>query len=275
MILIIALKNLITVKPIERKKSILRWLEAINREWYVEELAEKLNVSPQTIRRDLVSLEAGGSIIRTLGGCVIKDKDILKTTYYKVSEHNFTDKRLIGMEAAKLIQPGNVILIADGSTNYHLATQLENCGHVLVYTNSISASTVICRFSNVDLYLLGGRYDINNEMIFLRGNMTEQMLKTLNFDFVFVSTDAIDENGTCHLKSEDIARTNQIILERGKNKILLADHSKTKAVGNFAFAELSDFDLWITTVGIEEELMQNYRNQTSIQAVDLSSNNNP
>ena len=65
------------------------------------------------------------------------------------------------------------------------------------------------------------------------------------------------------MKSEDIARTNQIILERGKNKILLADHSKTKAVGNFAFAELSDFDLWITTVGIEEELMQNYRNQTS------------
>lgn len=269
------LNNLIIVKPNERRKRILRWLEVIDREWYVEELAEKLNVSHQTIRRDLVSLEAADSIIRTLGGCIFNNRDIIKTTYYKVSELNFTHKRFIGMEASKLIQPGNVILIADGSTNYHLASQLGNCGHVVVYTNSISASTVLGRFSNIDLYLLGGRFDINNEMIFLRGNMTEQMLMKLDFDFVFVSTDAIDENGTCQLRSEDIARTNQIILERGKQKILLADPSKTKATGNFPFAKLSDFDLWITTVGIEEKLMQGFMEQASIKEVSINPYNNP
>lgn len=271
-ILIIAIKKVIIVKPIEREEKVLRWLKAINREWSVEELAEKLRVSQQTVRRDLVTLEGAGSIIRTLGGCLISDSEKLDTIYYKVSEHNFTQKRIIGQEAAKLIKPGQVMLIGDGSTNYHLANQLGDCGHVIVYTNSIPVSAVLSRDPNIDLYLLGGRFDINNEMTFLRGNLTEQILKTLMFDYVFISTDAITEDGTCLLKNEDIARTNSIILERGQQKILLADHSKTEAVGNFAFAKLDDFDLWITTPGIDEEAMSRFRKQTSINEVELPTN---
>ncbi len=272
--LIIVIRNVIIVKPIERQEKILRWLKAIDREWFVEELAEKLGVSTQTVRRDLAILEGAGSIIRTLGGCLNNDSEKWNTTYYKVSEHNFTQKRIIGQEAAKLVKPGQVMLIADGSTNFHLANQLGDCGHVIVYTNSIPASEVLSRNLNIDLYLLGGRFDINNEMTFLRGNLTEQILKTLNFDYVFISTDAITDDGTCLLKNEDIARTNRIILERGQQKILLADHSKTDAVGNFAFAKLDDFDLWITSSGIDEERMSNYRRQTSIKEVELSAHSN-
>lgn len=255
------------MKPLERQKKILQWLEAIDREWYIEELTEKLNVSSQTIRRDLIELHRKSTIIRTLGGCIIEGRDKKKSTYYKVSWQNFELKQLIGLEASRLIQAGNVVLIADGSTNYHLATQLGNCGQISVYTNSIAASTVLSRFPNIDLYLLGGKYDINNEMIFFRGNLTEQLLNTLNFDFVFVSTDSIDETGSCRLKNEDIARTNQLILQRGQKKILLADPSKTKAIGNVSFATLNDFDLWITTTGIESELLHKFKQQTSITEV--------
>jgi len=261
------------MKTIKRQKKILTWLQAIDKEWSIEELAEKLKVSSQTIRRDLTYLDKDGVIIRTLGGCLADGRDKTNSAYYKGSELNFEHKRLIGIEASHLIKPGNIVLISDGSTNFHLAAQLGNCGHITVYTNSISASTSLGRLPNVELYVLGGKHDIDMEMIYLRGNLTEQMVNTLNFDLVFLGTHAIDENGNCRSRNEDIARTNKIILQRGRMKILLADPSKTKLVGNTTFANLNDFDLWITTTGIEEKLLQDYRKQTSIKEVEINNSN--
>ena len=254
------------MKPANRHKKIISWLQATNKEWHIEEFAEKFKVSHLTIRRDLNSLAQEGVIIRTHGGCIIDERSN-NTIYHKVIELNFELKQKIGIAASRLINPYDIVLVADGSTNFHLATQLKNCGPATVYTNSLSAFTQLCHFSNLTLYLLGGKYDINNEMIFLRGELTENMLETLNFDIVFVGTDAIDKNGNCLLKNEEIARTNKIILDRGRKKILLADHTKIGAVGNNTFANLTDFDEWITTAGVPLPLLKTYRTLTTIKEV--------
>ncbi|MBD3288109.1 DeoR family transcriptional regulator [candidate division KSB1 bacterium] len=262
------------MKPRDRQKSILSLLRVMQKEWRVEELANELSVSELTIRRDLNELGKNGNIIRTHGGCIASENGSFSTIFYKEFERNIELKRTIGREAASLIKPNDTLLLGDGSTAFQLANYLDNCGPITVYTNNVAAIQELSRFENNRLYILGGEYDHQYNMLFLKGSLSDRILETLNFDLVIIGTDAISKNGHCLSKNEEVARTNQIILRRGERKILIADHTKVEASGNVIYGRLSDFDLWITTAGIDKSQMDLFRKQTAIKelAVDSSVN---
>lgn len=259
----------ILMKPKERQKDILSLIRGLHREWPVKDLASELHVSELTIRRDLKNLAKSGDIIRTHGGCVTSGNGLFSTYFYKQFGRNFELKNAIGEEAASLVNIGDTILLGDGSTTFQFAAHLENRGRITVYTNSIPAIQELKKCPNIHLYVLGGQYDLDYDMLLLKGSLADRMLETHHFDLIIIGTDAIDDKGYCLLKTEEAARTYQIILRRGDRKILLADHTKVGTTGNVVYGKLSDFDLWITTAGIDEELMNNFRKQTSVREVKI------
>ena len=242
-------------------------LRALHREWHVKDLASELNVSELTIRRDLKKLVKSGDIIRTHGGCIASDDGLFGTHFYKVFERNFEQKKAIGREAARLVNPGDTLLLGDGSTTYQFAAHLKSRGLITIYTNSIPAIQQLKKCPNIRLYVLGGEYDLDYDMLLLKGSLSDRMLETLQFDLVIIGTDAINNKGYCLSKTEDAARTYQLILRQGERKILLADHTKVGASGHVVFGKLSDFDLWITTAGIEEAQMDVFKQQTSVRVI--------
>jgi DeoR/GlpR family transcriptional regulator of sugar metabolism len=248
-----------------RQESILSRLRATQREWRVEELAVVLQVGPLTIRRDLTALEASGAILRTHGGCIQAGRAVLETAYHQRVAHNFELKRAIGREAARTIMPGATLLINDGSTTFHLAAHLGDRAPLNVYTNSIAMIGELCRFPRIALYILGGRYQEDGH--FLGGQLTERVLENLEFDLVFLGADAINPSGQCLTLDAEVARTTQIMLRRGRRKVLLADHTKIGAPGNAAYGSLTDFDLWITTSGRGGEIRKQFRKMTTIKEV--------
>ena len=253
------------MKPDVRQQNILSRLRALQQEWRVDELAKALRVSPLTIRRDLDCLAREGAIVRTLGGCVAAGR-IQNSVYQQRVATRFDEKQAIGREAAREVREGDVLIINDGSTTFHLASCLGQCGRITVYTNSIAMIGELSRFPNVRLYVLGGEY--HGDMFYLGGGLMERVLETIEADLVFLGTDAIDGRGRCLVSDQNVARTTQMMLRRGRRKILLADSAKLGAAGSVAYGTLRDFDLWIATGPLNHGALTQFRNQTTIRKVN-------
>ena len=252
------------MKPKQRQEQMLAQLHALQSELTVEELAKKFAVSSLTIRRDLDQLEADRVILRTHGGCVLRAT--VESAYHNRVALNFELKQAIGRAAAKEVRSGDVILINDGSTAFHLAPHLGHLEKLFVHTNSLAVIPVLSRFPGVRLYILGGEY--NPEMYFIRGSMTEQALEGLQFDSVFLGTDAVDARGNCLVSDPDIARLAEVMLRRGARRILLADHTKVGAKAHVVYGRLTDFDIWYTTPKINPLQLRQFSQQTTVKVVN-------
>jgi DeoR/GlpR family transcriptional regulator of sugar metabolism len=242
------------MRPTQRKNEILKLLRTLQRELKVEELAHMLNVSPLSIRRDLNQLHEEKTIIRTHGGCMIAGRAALETDYHLKVGHNFNLKQGIGRAAAAQVDPGSALLINDGSTTFHLATHLGQKAPLTVYTNSLAMIAELGRVRDIELYILGGKYV--SDLYSLRGSLTEHILELLSIDIAFLGADAIDEEGRCLTSSPEEANLTKAMLRSGRKKILLVDHTKLKAEGQFVYGTLQEFDLWITSQGLDENTLK-------------------
>ncbi len=253
------------MKPEIRQQQLVNRLRAVEREWRVDELARALKVSPLTIRRDLDVLEQAGAIVRTLGGCFAVARNQNAVYQQRVANH-FDLKQAIGRAAARNVKAGEVLLINDGSTTFHMASCLGGCGKITVYTNSVAMIGEFSRFTNVRLFLLGGEY--HRELYYLGGGLMDGILESIQADTVFLGADGVDARGRCLAMNPDAARDARIMLRRARRKILLADFTKVGDCAGNVYGALQDFDFWITTPGMSHTLFKRLCKLTAIQEVE-------
>ena len=245
-----------------RQNQILAILRAMQCEVSVDELSSILHVAPLSIRRDLKVLSEQKAIIRTHGGCMIAGRISLDTVYHKKVSKNFDLKQAIGKKAVSFVQPGDILLIDDGSSTFHLATYLHEQEPLSVYTNSLALISELTRYPGIKLNILGGT--VNTNQYSVSGYLTEQNIESINFDKVFLGSDAIGSDGKVYVNDDTMAKLSQVMLRSGKKKILLCDHTKVGSKGTFAYGTLNDFDQWVTSHGIRQDLLENYSNMTEI-----------
>jgi DeoR/GlpR family transcriptional regulator of sugar metabolism len=177
---------------------------------------------------------------------------------------NFDLKEAIGREAAGEIRAGEVVLINDGSTCFHLASHMEAGRKVTVYTNSIAMIPELAR-AGVRVFVIGGEY--SRDLCCLGGSLLQNSLETLRFDAAFLGADAVDEKGNCRVNDPETARVTRMMLRCARRSILLADHTKAAAGAHAAYAPVSAFDLWITTRGMPPALLRRFSKMTSVREV--------
>ena len=259
------------MKPRQRQSRILDLLRVLQKELKVEELAQMFDVSSLTIRRDLDVLTEEKTIIRTHGGCLSVGRAALETEYHQKVAKNFDLKRSIATAAQEFVRPGDVLLLNDGSTTFHVGMQVGIGGNCTIYTNSLAMVAEFSRFKGVRLFLLGGEYD--EDYYSIRGSLTEHVLEALSFDRVFLGTDAIDEEGNCLVSTPEEARLAQVMLRSGRFSVLVADYTKVRAKGYVAYGNLSDFDVWITNPDLSQSDRARYSQRTRIVTAPNRENN--
>jgi len=238
----------------------------MQKELHVEELSDMLDVSPLTIRRDLQQLTEHKTIIRTHGGCLAAGRAALETEYHQKVARYFELKQAIGRAAAEQVQPGDILLINDGSTTFHLSANLEGKGPLTVYTNSLAMISELSRFKDITIYIVGGQYI--PDLYSLRGSLTEHVLESLLIDAVFLGCDAVDEEGRCMAASPEEASLAKAMIRSGRKKILMADHTKLNTQGYIAYGTLQDFDVWITTPGMDATKRDTFRRSVEVLEVE-------
>ena len=123
---------------IERKQQILERLEVLGR-IQVAELARELNVSKETLRKDLSELEQEKLLKRTHGGAIglQQSGDPSEIKYIYRVKQCAREKERICKKAASLVQDGDTIFVDNSSTNLALLKYIDPDRKVTVITNSV------------------------------------------------------------------------------------------------------------------------------------------
>jgi DeoR/GlpR family transcriptional regulator of sugar metabolism len=190
----------------------------------IETLPKELGVSRETIRRDVLELEAQSKLRRLHGGITRIDPNV-ESPFEDRLRVNATHKRRIALRAARLVQPGMLIAIDSGTTTLAFAAAIAGLPDVCVVTNSVEIVRVLLAARReAEVVLLGGRVSGNVPGTF--GELTLSQMRRFSPDLgVFSPVGISSREGATnfHLVEAEFAR---VMVERSRHTVLLADHSK-------------------------------------------------
>ncbi|MCX7658523.1 MAG: DeoR/GlpR family DNA-binding transcription regulator [Oscillospiraceae bacterium] len=243
----------------ERFARILKVLEE-KKAATVTELAEILDVSESTIRRDLTMLNDMGKLNKVHGGATLPlgiytlEEDV--SVKYSL---NTEEKSKIGKYAAGLIRPNDFIYIDAGTTTEAMAEHISEKTAVYV-TNGISLAGKLVR-RGFQVYVISGRIKSSTEAIV--GTEALKSLEKYHFTAGFFGTNGISVSGGFSTPDVDEAGIKREAMSRCKKNYILADSSKFDKVSSVTFALISQAEI-ITSILADIK----YKNYTLITEVD-------
>ena len=173
----------------ERHKSILDILQ-LQGSVSVSDLAERLEVSEVTIRKDLSALEKQNKLYRTHGRA-IPISPYIGDRHINEKEKQFVlEKRAIGKVAASMVNEHDSILMASGTSILYAAKELVEKKNITVISASVSASSLLSQNKDIDVVQLGGI--VRESSVSVVGSFAEAMLKYFNCNLLFMGADGVD-----------------------------------------------------------------------------------
>jgi len=237
----------------ERRRKILEYLERDGRVT-VDKLVKSLAVSAVTIRGDLDALSRVGSLVRSHGGAV---KPLSPAQDYpvevKATIHR-AEKERIGRAAARLVEPGQTIILDSGSTAAEVASAIKALrpAPLTVITNALNIAGILADAPNISLIMIGGILrQVSGSFV---GPQAEQMLRELHADHFFLGVDGLDpEIGP---STPDIleAQLNGLMMQVSKEVTVIADASKFGRRSLSVIGDISRVHRVITDRRVREEM---------------------
>ncbi|MBU3113756.1 DeoR/GlpR family DNA-binding transcription regulator [Clostridium lacusfryxellense] len=203
-------------------------LEIVNKEGRIEVtlLSSSLEVSQVTIRKDLALLEEKGFLKREHGFAVMVSSDDISNRL----AFNYDVKSKIAIEAAKIVENGETVMIESGSCCALLAKELAtNKRDVTIITNSAFIASYIRECPFAKIVLLGGDYQAESQVVV--GPIARKCIDNFYVDKLFVGTDGFTAKlgftGKNHMRTE-IARA---MAENANKVIVLTESTKFSKQG--------------------------------------------
>lgn len=217
-------------------------------------LAEQLDVSGMTIRRDLESLAAEGKLDKVHGGATLRRGASAEELDFELtSERHLAEKEAIAAAALELLEPGMSVGLSAGSTTWTFARHLAGVEDLTIVTNSLRVAEEFRRTDPArPVVLTGGVRTPSDALV---GPVAEQALRTLHCDVVFLGVHGIDVSAGLTTPNLAEAETNRALVASGGHLVVLADHTKFGRVGLTTIVPLSDVDTLITDSGAGEDLL--------------------
>jgi len=186
-------------------------------------LAERLDVSMQTIRRDVDAL-CEGEMLHRVHGRIELNAEFLNTPFDQRAGTNLSGKRAIGEAAASLIPNGSTVFISIGSTALSVAKSLRNRKELTIITNNLSAAMALSEEMSNRIILPGGELRLPDRDIL--GNDVLDFFGRFRADFAVFGTAGIaDDGGLLEFHTTEV-RATQKIRANAKKSILVVDWSK-------------------------------------------------
>ena len=228
----------------------------------VAELAERLDVSQVTIRKDLTELEQANKLYRSHGKAIIINPFTFNRSVNEKEKIAVEQKEAIGREAAKLIDKDDSIIIASGTTIHALARNIKPIHRLTVVSASLPASDILSQDENNDIIQLGGM--VRHSSLSVVGQYSKQILENCSFSKLFIGVDGIDFDFGFTTTDMREAELNQQMMRAAQKVIVLADSSKFGKRGFAKIGNIDDIDLIITDAGVSANVI----NQINDHGID-------
>lgn len=217
----------------------------------VEQLAHQFDTSEVTIRKDLAALEKNGLLLRRYGGAIPMPQEIVTSPSSETAENISKRKKAIADVAASRIKDHNRIIIDSGTTTRALIPALNEKLGLVVMTNSIKVANALLELENEPTLLMtGGTWDPHSEAF--QGQVAEQVLRSYDFDQLFIGADGVDLARGTTTFNELIGLSRQMA-DMAREVIVMIESDKVgRRIPNLELA-WSSIDTLITDSGLSAE----------------------
>ncbi len=240
----------------ERQKTILNEVELHNRV-LLTDIAEKLDVSIDTVRRDVKELDADNRLRKVHGGAVS-----LGFSNYSPARNNvyaLDEKIAIAEKALAILKPESVILIDGGTTCLELARLLPANINLTCFTLSLPVAMELLTKPNVETIFIGGQ--LSKDAQITLGPNTIQNLSEIKVDYSFIGTGYVDATYGLTEFDWDIVQTKKAVIKASKKAILLCISEKLNSQHRFKTCDLKAIDTLVTELDPQHELLLHFKNQ--------------
>jgi DeoR/GlpR family transcriptional regulator of sugar metabolism len=217
-------------------------------------LSAEIDVSEDTIRRDLMELSEEGKLIKVHGGALsLAFNDI---TYPSKKIYSQDHKKIIAQKAAALIKDGMFVLTGGGTTIVEMARSLPVSLSATFVSGSIPAVVEYMHHPNIEVIVVGDKLSKNSKITLGADAITR--IKSIKPDLCFLGINAIDtENGITD-NDWDVVQLKQAMINSSQKTVCLTISEKLNSLQPIQVCGLLDVDILITELPPDDELLQPY-----------------
>jgi len=205
----------------KRHEEIVRLLETSGSQT-ISALAEALDVSLETIRRDVKPLEESGLLVRTHGAVGLAGQ-LGEAPFQRRMRENAEAKRAIARAVAATIRDGEAVMLDTGTTTSFLARELVRHRRLTIITNSSDIARTLATQNGNRVYMAGGELRPDNGAAF--GKSALDFVAQFTVEHAVISAGAVDVSGIMDFDLDE-AEFARMVLSRGNHRIVVTDASK-------------------------------------------------
>jgi DeoR family fructose operon transcriptional repressor len=214
-------------------------------------VAEELQVTPETIRRDLGTLERQGLVRRVHGGAIPADRLDFEPGIGLRDAVAGPEKERIAKAALAELEGCLTVLLDAGTTTARLASVLPTDRELTVVTNSLPIASMLATRPNVVLRLLGGR--VRGTTLAAVDDWTTDTLATLTVDVAFLGTNGFSPERGLTTPDPAEAAAKRAMITAARRSVVVADAAKYGTDQFVRFARLEQVDTLITDTGLDDD----------------------
>ncbi|WP_221391200.1 DeoR/GlpR family DNA-binding transcription regulator [Dyadobacter sp. NIV53] len=219
------------------------------------QLSKDLNVSEDTIRRDIDALSSNGLLMKIRGGAIPRSHNPL--TFKERIGHLRDDKEIIALKAQTLIKSGQTIFMDGGTSVYTLVSLLSTDIKLTVITNNMAIIPALSAYPGIELIVLGGKYLKESETVV--GFQAIKMAENFQADLYFMGICALDTEKGVTASFMEEAELKQIMMQNSGMSVALSTFDKLGTFETYRVCPIQDLDYIITEMDIREEKINNFR----------------
>lgn len=218
------------------------------------DLCQRINVSDDTIRRDLQELSEANKLIKVHGGAL---SVAFGNSHYSSNQtYSFKEKKIIAQKAVSLIKDGMFILTSGGTTIIELARTLSPELHATFISPSIPAVFEYMNHPNIDVIVIGDKISKNSKIA--TGLDAISRIRQIKADLCFLGINAIDlENGVSD-NDWDVVQVKKAMIESAQKLVCLTISEKINTVQPIQVCDSLKIDVLITDLLPTDPLLEPY-----------------
>jgi DeoR/GlpR family transcriptional regulator of sugar metabolism len=224
----------------ERQEFILHQLNLHNK-ILCADLSNKMGVSDDTIRRDLLELAQQDKIIKVHGGALSKS---FHTAFDREMVYNLEDKHIIAQKAAALVQSGMYILTSGGTSILEFAKSLDANLNATFFTCSLNAAIEFAHHPSIEVVMIGDK--VSKDSMLTTGASAVQTIESVQADLCIMGINSLDTQFGLSENDWEVVQIKKAMIKASKKTICIGISEKLNSQQKIKVANLDEIDILIT-----------------------------
>jgi DeoR family glycerol-3-phosphate regulon repressor len=210
----------------------------------VEQLADTLGVTLQTVRRDVQKLADDGLLTRFHGGVRVPSSTVENIAHQQRESLNADGKARIARAVAAAIPNDCSLILNIGTTTEAIARALLAHSGLRVITNNLNVATILSANPHCEVIVVGGVVRGRDRGIV--GEAAVDFIRQFKVDIAVIGISAIEADGSLRDFDFREVKVSQTILSHAREVWLAADSSKFNRPAMVEVGRLSQIDRLFT-----------------------------